>query len=200
MSSLQKEGRLFHSFSPRLNNNNHDNIIKVLYKNRIAPIKIFDLEVVDTCKNITSNEQRSLFFNKYNNKGGIYLIQFKEDLSVYYIGRSNNFKKRLQIHLKTRLKDKFHLFANLVGWDQFDFSIVEICDLNLQLERENFYLQKYLPLLNTVFKSSFSDSKLYDTLYSKLKSLQKKLEFNNKHIGVPLHKVACLYLFKLSNK
>lgn len=33
-------------------------------QNRIAPVKLFDLEVVDTCKNIASTEQRALFLNK----------------------------------------------------------------------------------------------------------------------------------------
>lgn len=78
------------------------------------------------------------------------------------------------MHLKTSDKDKFHLFANLVGFCKFSFSIIEVCDLNAQKERENFYLQKYLPLLNTVFKSNFSDSQIYETLYSKLKDRSSK--------------------------
>ena len=125
-----------------------------------------------------------MFFNKYKDKGGIYLIQFTDEPSIYYIGRSINFKKRLSIHLKTSVKDKFHLFANLVGWDKFNFTIVEVWELNAQQERENFYLQKYLPLLNTVFKSNFSDSQIYETLYSKLKAKQQNLDYKNKHIGI----------------
>jgi len=42
-------------------------------------------------------------------------------------------------------------FAKTVGWDKFEFSIIEICDLNLQQEKENCYLQKYLPLLNSIW-------------------------------------------------
>ena len=72
----------------------------------------------------------------------------------------------------------------MVEWDKFNFSIVEVCDLNAQQERENFYLQKYLPLLNTVFKSNFSDSQIYETLYSKLKAKQQNLDYKNKHIGI----------------
>ena len=78
---------------------------------------------------LTSTEQIVLFFNKFNDKGGIYFIQYKDDLSIYYIERAKNFKNRLNAHLNTKVKDKFHLFANLVGWDKFNFSIVEICDL-----------------------------------------------------------------------
>ena len=180
-------------FSSSFNGNNGNNdIINALYKNRIVPSagqKLFDgsADVVDTFYNLTSTEQRVLFFNKYNNKGGIYLIQYKDDLSIYYIGRAKNFKNRLNVHLKTKVKDKFHLFANLVGWEKFSFSIVEICDLNIQQERENFYLKKYLPLLNTVFKSNFSESQIYETLYSKLKAKQKNLEHNNKYIGISIY-------------
>lgn len=32
-------------------------------------------------------------------------------------------------------------------------------------ERENYYLQKYLPLLNTIFKSNLSDTQTYDSVY-----------------------------------
>ena len=65
----------------------------------------------------------------------------------------------------------------MVGWDKFNFSNVEVCDLNAQQERYKFYLKKYLPLLNTVFKSNFSDSQTYETLYSKLKAKTKIFRF-----------------------
>jgi len=104
--------RFFHS---TFDGNN--DIINALYENRIDSCpkgKLFDSKIVDTFYNLTSTEQKVLFFNKYNNKGGIYLIQYKDDLSIYYIGRAKNFKNRLNAHLKTKVKDKFHLFANLV--------------------------------------------------------------------------------------
>ena len=53
--------------------------------------KVFDSEVIDTLYNLTSTEERSLFFNKFNSSlplvrtGGIYLIQYKDDLNIYYI-------------------------------------------------------------------------------------------------------------------
>ena len=37
-----------------------------------------------------------------------------------------------------------------------------------------------------MLKSNFNDSKIYDTLYGKLKTIQKKLEFDNKHIGISI--------------
>lgn len=70
--------------------------------------------------------EKNNFFNKLQptllegrainkQKGGIYLIQYKDDLNIFYIGRAINFKRRLNMHLKTKTNDKFHLFANFVG-------------------------------------------------------------------------------------
>jgi hypothetical protein len=179
LKNLIQIKRFLHSSSDYNNE-----IIRTLYTNRIAPVKLFDSEVIETCYNFTSTKQRVLFFKKFEDKGGVYLIQFKEDSSIYYIGTTKNFKKRLNAHLKTTVKDKFHLFANLLGWNKFKFSIVEVCDINNQKNRENYYLQKYLPLLNTVFKSNFSDSQISETLYSKLKTKQKNLKYENKYIGI----------------
>ena len=63
--SLCQTKRFFHS---SFDGNNDDDIFKALYKNRIASVKLFDSEVVDTCYNLTYTEQRVLFFNKFNDK------------------------------------------------------------------------------------------------------------------------------------
>ena len=39
----------------------------------------------------------------------------KENPLIYYIGKTKNFKSRITVHLKRKVKDKFHLFANLVA-------------------------------------------------------------------------------------
>lgn len=70
------------------------------------------------------------------------MFKYKLDLIIYYIGRTKNFYKRFKKHFNTDLNDKFHLFTKTVGWDKFEFSIIEICDLNLQQEKENYYLKK----------------------------------------------------------
>lgn len=57
----------------------------------------------------------------------------------------------------------------------------------MQKERENFYLKEYLPLLNTVFKSNFSESLIYDNLYNKLKTKQGELKFNSKYSGLLIY-------------
>lgn len=57
-------------------------------------------------------------------KGVLYLIQYKNDPLVYYIGRATQFDYILKIHLNHKLSDKFHVFANIVGWNNFTISIV----------------------------------------------------------------------------
>jgi hypothetical protein len=56
--------------------------------------------------------------------------------------------------------------------DKFHFSIIQICSLDVQKERENYYLQKYLPLLNTIYKSDLDSIQNYDSLYEILKLKQ----------------------------
>jgi hypothetical protein len=84
------------------------------------------------------------------------MFRYKKDPKVFYIGRTKDFHKRFKDHLSSNLKDRFHKFANSICWDTSEFSIMEICDLSIQQDIEDFYLQKYLPLLNTIFKSNFS--------------------------------------------
>jgi hypothetical protein len=52
---------------------------------------------------------------------------------------------------------------------------VEICNADLQGIRENYYLQKYLPLLNSTFFSKYSEIAILKTLSSILLS-KKPLE------------------------
>jgi hypothetical protein len=56
--------------------------------------------------------------------------------------------------------------------DKFHFSIIQICSPDVQKERENYYLQKYLPLLNTIYKSDLDSVQNYDSLYEILKLKQ----------------------------
>jgi len=111
----------------------------------------------------------------------------KNDPNVYYIGRAKYFQKRFKAHLNINLKDRFHVFANAVGWDKFKFSIIEICSLDMQQERETYYLQKYLPLLNTMFKSNLSATQTYDSIYETLKLRQLEFNFDNKYKGISIY-------------
>ena len=130
---------------------NNNKIISELYLNRIAPIKPFEEKIVSVCRDLQSSTALKTFFKDLKGKGGIYLFTYKSEPNIYYIGRAKDFQKRFKAHLNTNLKDRFHVFVNAVGWDKFEFSVIEICNLDMHRERENYYLQKYLPLLNTIF-------------------------------------------------
>lgn len=85
--------------------------------------------------------------------------------------------------MNSELKDRFHKFANLTGWDYFEFSIVEVCDLNIQEDREKFLLaKKYLPVLNTIFKGNFGQIQSYDSLYDILRLRKLQLDLYKKSI------------------
>lgn len=57
----------------------------------------------------------------------------------------------------------------------------------MQEERENYFLQKYLPLLNTIFKSNLSDIQTYDSLYDILKLRQLEPDYDNKYQGIYIY-------------
>lgn len=147
----------------------HNLYIKDLYKDRNAIAKPFDDKVLVTYNDI---KKRSELVKKWGSLSCIYLIEYKYNCLVYYIGRTTLFKRRLNNHLQPNTNSKFHLFVNLVGWEHFKISIIEICSAPEQGARENYYLQKYLPLLNTSFSSSFSESQIHETLATKLSMLK----------------------------
>ena len=115
------------------------------------------------------------------------MFRYKKDPNIFYIGRAKDFYKRCKDNVNSELKDRFHKFANSTCWDNFEFSIVEVCDLNIQEDRENFYLQKYLPVLNTIFKSNFGQIQSYVSLYEILRLRKLQLDLGKKYIGINLY-------------
>ena len=81
----------------------------------------------------------------------------------------------------------------LVGWEHFNISIIEECSPEKQGARENYYLQKYLPLLNTTFSSSFSESAIYTSLNSQLVRL-RNTEGKINSQGIPV------YVYEINNE
>jgi len=175
--------RTFHSYCDALSE---------LYYNRKALVTEFSDDVLFTYTDLLNSSLVNAFFKPLKGKGGIYMFRYKKDLKVFYLlfcwyinkklGRTKDFHKRFKDHLSSNLKDRFHKLANSIGWDPFEFSIIEICDLTIQQDREDFYLQKYLPLLNTIFKSNFSEIQSYDSLYEILRLKQLKFDSDNKDL------------------
>jgi len=171
----------------------HLEAIKELFRDRVALVKVFDKNLLATCSDILNLKERSLFFQELSDTGGIYLIQYKYDLNIYYIGRTINFQNRFRSHIKHKLTDRFHLFATIVGWDSFDFSVIEVCSSEQQGARENWYLQEYLPLLNTNFISKYSEATIYKSLYDILESNRTDTVLNNNRTSISI------YAYKYTN-
>ena len=60
-------------------------------------------------------------------------------------------------------------------------------------ERESYYLQKYLPLLNTIFISNLNDTQTFDSIYEILKLRQLEPNIENKYKGI------FIYLYEYIN-
>ena len=165
----------------------HTLYINDLTKDRLAPIIPFEADQSFATFNLSNTEEKSKFFKEWGSKGGIYIIQYIHNPCIYYIGRTTLFKRRINNHLKAETNSKFHVFFNLVGKEFFSFSIIEICVKEEQGKRENFYLQKYLPLLNTTFSSSYTESSIYKSLTDKLNSLKSPLNSEKSNKPIPIY-------------
>lgn len=164
----------------------HSLYIKDLFKDRIAPVIPFDSNLILASFNLSEIKERPEFLKEFGSKGGIYLIEYKYNPLVYYIGRTTLFKRRINNHIKAETTSKFHAFLNLIGLEHFKFSIVEISSPSEQGKRENYYLQKFLPLLNTTFSSSFSESAIYISLTDKLTSLKSTTLTQKSNLPIPI--------------
>lgn len=158
------------SLLPELSQTTIFRAIKGLYRDRVAPVTAFVDKILATCPNILDPQVRDAFLDQWGNLGGIYVIQFKHNPLIFYIGRTTNFRSIFNAHVRFNNKDKFHLFARLVGWENFNLHIVKLCPKSKQGQLENFYLQKYLPLLNSTLISHTSETSITQSLSDLLES------------------------------
>jgi hypothetical protein len=112
------------------------------------------------------------------------------------------FKRRFSNHLLPDSNSKLHAFLKLVGWEDFNISILEVFFSEEQGARENYYLQKYLPLLNTTFSSKFTESAIYYSLTIKLAALKSTPDsyVSSQPISVYMYKVYETYIDKICVK
>jgi len=151
-------------------------IISILLKDRIDVItKINPKLIVQTLVNLSNSHERNLFFSDLQSDSGIYMIHYKYCPYIYYIGRSTNLRHRLLQHTHTDSKDKFHLFASTLGWDQFSYSIIEFSSPELLIDRERYWLQTYFPILNSCYNSTSAQYRESRRLYTVLKDLKLNL-------------------------
>jgi len=181
----------------------HSIYIRELYKDREAPVIPFDRDLIlATCHHCLDKNKKSEFLKEWGYKGCIYIIEYKYNPFIYYIGRTTMFKRRFSNHLLADSNSKLHVFLKLVGWEHFNISILEVCSSEEQGARENYYLQKYLPLLNTTFSSKFTESAIYSSLSSKLAALKSTPDsyISGQPIPVYMYEVYETYIDKICVK
>lgn len=87
------------------------------------------------------------------NKSGIYKITFLQNKNLFYIGSSQDVRKRL-IHHLSQLKNLKHQNKILLnyykkyGIDNFKFDVVEYCDLEFLIVKEQYYIDNLNPFFN----------------------------------------------------
>ena len=130
-----------------------------------------DLKFIKICPQINLNYDCFSFDNlvertkfrsrlKGNYGIGIYMLKYKNSDNLFYIGKSVNLSIRLNNHYlrSAKYNSRLGIFLQLVGWSNISVHILEFCDEKNLTNRENFYLNKYLPSLNGKFSSSYSSS------------------------------------------
>ena len=170
---LDTSRRFLHTTQHKNSSNNSNKNTSQYIKDRVAPVVPFDRNLIKgSCLNFTSKILKDKFLKEWGSKAGIYLIEYKHYPNIYYIGRTNLFKKRLYGHWKAESHSKFHLFVQLMGIENFNVHILEVCPVSKLGERETYYIQKYIPILNSVFSSPRTEHVIKQTLFLKLKDLR----------------------------
>ncbi len=91
-------------------------------------------------------------FYDFKNKSGIYKI-YNNKTGDFYIGSAKNLYLRLHMHKSNLLKNKHvnkflqHSY-NKYGKSNFTFEVLEECDTNLLINREQFYIDYLFPTFN----------------------------------------------------
>jgi len=130
-----------------------------------------------TYKNILGN--KSIILKENKNKSGIY--KFTNIITnESYVGSSSNIGKRFYRYLSINyLKDKTARYNSRIytailkdGYDNFNIEILEYCDTNIILNREQYYIDLLKPKYNIALKAG--------SLLGFKHSLETKLKFKNR--------------------
>lgn len=128
------------------------------------------------------------------NKSGIYQIKNLINNKIY-IGSSKSMMKRKRSHLDTLRRNihhsrKLQLSWNKYGENNFEFSVLEYCDVDLLETREQFYLDRLCPEFN-ISKNAYAatrGSKMSDSrkraVSRQFKTLWKNVDFRQKVLKI----------------
>lgn len=130
----------------------------------------------------------------YKNKiCGVYKI-LNKTTGKFYIGSSNNVKRRWKEHINDLNKNKSHSIYlqrawNKYGEDNFTFEILEECKIENQLEKEQIYLDKLKPWKRKIgynieeYARGGSKCGNKNHFYGKHHSEETKKQLSQKHKG-----------------
>lgn len=104
----------------------------------------------------SSGWSRVRFRKRWQGKSGIYKITFLPFRLFTYIGSSKYLGARFKFHryMTPKVDTFLGYFLRTFGWDYFSITVVEEVSLECLIERENFYLDKLMPLLNIQTRSN----------------------------------------------
>jgi group I intron endonuclease len=150
---------------------------------------------VEHCSSFSKDH--NLFQKKWLNLSGIYKITFLPIKMFTYIGSSKKIGQRIKYHYYNGSKQNnfLGLFIKEFGWSFFSVTLIEKCNFNEIQKREDWYLNKFKPLLNYMTKS-YSDprkikgtsvltkNKISETLLGKKHSLDSRIKMSKSRTGV----------------
>lgn len=118
-------------------------------------------------------------------KIGIYKIQSNIEPEKFYIGSSSNLLHRKRQHL-SMLKNNNHFaiylqnYVNKNGIDSITFHIIEECNINDIITREQFYLDNLKPIFNSrLIAESNRGHKFSDKVKKNMSKAQQNWRKNN---------------------
>lgn len=138
-------------------------IYNFIVKNKSWPLvkRCKKHRALDHYKNSSSsaaeNNKNFLKFRKrWQGKAGIYKITFLPFRLFTYIGSSKDLGARFKFHryMTPKVDTFLGYFIRTFGWDYFSITVIEEVSLECLIERENFYLDKLMPLLNIQTRSN----------------------------------------------
>lgn len=103
---------------------------------------------VDYCSDFLNNH--TYYQNKWYNISGIYKITYLPVRLFTYFGSSSNIGERIKYHYNNGGKQNnfLSLFISTFNWSSFSVTLVEKCNKNDLKIREDWYLNRFKPLLN----------------------------------------------------
>lgn len=135
---------------------------------------------IEHCKNFL--EDHNVYRKKWMNISGIYKITFLPYKLFTYYGSSVNIGQRIKYHYYNGEKQNNFLgnFIKTFGWSCFSITLIEKCNSNVLSIREDWYLNKFKPLLNYMTKS-YADPRKINVMSVFTKEKISKALIGKKH-------------------